>query len=891
MAEGDGMIEIPQELLAKARQDGELAPLMDQAFHNAAPIVRDSLEFFPEYTDHGPAHISAVMRSAWWLVAEKTRTACFTPQDAVALALSALLHDIAMHLTADGFRSLIAEGCAWKPLPGWNEPSWRQLWDDFFLEARRWDDRKLNQVFGERVAVRDFPDELLAVTDADRMLVGEFLRRHHPRLAHEIAVHGFPGAGGRAIPILPGGTDLELRDLLGLIARSHGLPLRQSLKRLRDGRVPGDSWHREALGIHPIFQMALLRIADYLQLQPERAPLGKLELRALRSTVSKLEWRAHACIREIIDGKSDDPELIFIRAKPRDVRSFLKVRQWLDGIQAELDQSWAVLGEVYGRQDERFDLSLRRVSSNIDDCGQLATEVDYHPEAVTFSMVGGKLLKLLVGPLYGDRPELGIRELMQNAVDAVRDREFLCGKDSRLEKLPEGDEVEHVVIDIEVDDEGTPVAVTITDMGVGMTAETVRDYFLRAGATFRDSDDWKNRRLDADGEPQVLKAGRFGVGALAAFLIGNRITVETRHLEAAPDGGIEFEAALDDEIVELRKIRRERSPGTTIRVTELINDWRLSKLLSQNNIWDFYALRHPRVARKSIRLVFHQSHYADAWRVVPDPRFDEVRVHFPVSEHPVLICNGIRIPEARYYVEWPDDLITAPEMPSIAITDNNGTLPITLDRTRLRSSVKLPGLLHPWLHDCLARALAWGMRCERIIGFSPWAATSNGFVLGTTKILEQLGIHRFVATNSMALWVPTPFPGIATSIHAGQCSGMELFASTEEISGADTEIQQMDDSFAFYLKKGGPSPTYDFADLIKAGCYSAKEYMLRDTSMPPSSITQAWLDLVHGIALPYDDSEREARFPGLYERFAEQIAFYRAVPEDKRPQLVQFFDP
>ena len=33
-----------------------------------------------------------------------------------------------------------------------------------------------------------------------------------------------------------------------------------------------------------------------------------------------------------------------------------------------------------------------------------------------------RLLTLLVEPLYGAKPEFGIRELLQNAIDAVRER-------------------------------------------------------------------------------------------------------------------------------------------------------------------------------------------------------------------------------------------------------------------------------------------------------------------------------------------------------------------------------------------------------------------------------------------------------------------------------------
>jgi hypothetical protein len=55
----------------------------------------------------------------------------------------------------------------------------------------------------------------------DRVLIGEFIRRHHARLAHEIALVGVPGPTGNAIQL--NALPPDLADLAGLIARSHGL--------------------------------------------------------------------------------------------------------------------------------------------------------------------------------------------------------------------------------------------------------------------------------------------------------------------------------------------------------------------------------------------------------------------------------------------------------------------------------------------------------------------------------------------------------------------------------------------------------------------------------------------------------------------------------------------
>ena len=45
-------------------------------------------------------------------------------------------------------------------------------------------------------------------------------------------------------------------------------------------------------------------------------------------------------------------------------------------------------------------------------------------EKIIFN-VSNELPKLLIGPLYGNDPTFGVRELLQNAVDSCREREFL----------------------------------------------------------------------------------------------------------------------------------------------------------------------------------------------------------------------------------------------------------------------------------------------------------------------------------------------------------------------------------------------------------------------------------------------------------------------------------
>ena len=141
----------------------------------------------------------------------------------------------------------------------------------------------------------------------------------------------------------------------------------------------------------------------------------------LRSPLSRREWDLHGCVRDV-NADQNDPELVVVNAEPPDVAVLLRLREWIDGIQAELDTSWAVLGETYGRFEglNRLGLSLCRVGSNIDD-GNFGARLGYVPHHVKFGVAEADLLSLMVRPLYGNKPKVGIREMIQNSIDAVRE--------------------------------------------------------------------------------------------------------------------------------------------------------------------------------------------------------------------------------------------------------------------------------------------------------------------------------------------------------------------------------------------------------------------------------------------------------------------------------------
>jgi molecular chaperone HtpG len=102
--------------------------------------------------------------------------------------------------------------------------------------------------------------------------------------------------------------------------------------------------------------------------------------------------------------------------------------------------------------------------------------------------------------------------LIDQTVDAVRELWQYAADhdDSKLKSISLADQKADVLIEIDRDTDGRLV-LTVIDKGIGMTAATVRDYFLKAGASLRTSDEWL-REFAPQGHSKVVRSGRFGIG-------------------------------------------------------------------------------------------------------------------------------------------------------------------------------------------------------------------------------------------------------------------------------------------------------------------------------------------------------------------------------------------
>ena len=174
--------------------------------------------------------------------------------------------------------------------------------------------------------------------------------------------------------------------------------------------------------------------------------------------------------------------------------------------------------------------------------------------------------------LYSDH-DIFYRELVSNGCDAV----------TKLKKLaligefeePEGEQYR---IDVSVNQEEKTI--TITDNGIGMTADEVREYINQIA--FSGAEDFLKKYKDKASEDQII--GHFGLGFYSSFMVAHRVTISTLSYkkDAKPvfwssDEGMEFEMSEGD--------KTER--GTTITLYlnedsyEFSNEYRAREVLNK----------------------------------------------------------------------------------------------------------------------------------------------------------------------------------------------------------------------------------------------------------------------------------------------------------------------
>ena len=339
----------------------------------------------------------------------------------------------------------------------------------------------------------------------------------------------------------------------------------------------------------------VLRVIDYAHINRERASNLARALRSEIGSDSVVHWDAQSHITGPI---RENDYLVYACTSPiDDVDAWWLFYDLASGLDAEIRSVREYLG---GRAVSADRFSLQGVKGS---------EV---PEAFTkFVPLGGRtapidiriqphsmerVVELLGGKqLYGPDQLAPIRELIQNARDAIELRNAFEQANDR--DLTSGQ------ITVALDEVEGHTRLTVRDNGVGMSRGVVTRHLIGIGSDFWHSAEFY-RDFGKAIETGFRPIGRFGIGFLSVFMLGDRIEVNTESAgspritlrlrglgrrgelsESAPTGNIGTEVCItlrsqiSELLSDLTSVVRARAPMLRIPIT--VRTRREGNVLSQ----------------------------------------------------------------------------------------------------------------------------------------------------------------------------------------------------------------------------------------------------------------------------------------------------------------------
>jgi len=192
-------------------------------------------------------------------------------------------------------------------------------------------------------------------------------------------------------------------------------------------------------------------------------------------------------------------------------------------------------------------------------------------EKGTISIHTENIFPIIKKFLYSDH-EIFLRELVSNAVDATQ-------KVKRLAQLGQyNGELGDVTVEVSFDKDTKTI--TISDKGLGMTAEEVKKYINQIA--FSGATEFMEKFKDSKDANEII--GKFGLGFYSAFMVANKVEINTlSYQEGATatkwtcDGSTEFEITKGE--------RKERGTDVILYINEdseeFLDKWKLQGILDK----------------------------------------------------------------------------------------------------------------------------------------------------------------------------------------------------------------------------------------------------------------------------------------------------------------------
>lgn len=446
--------------------------------------------FFDEFTVHDFSHCLEMIRMLDWIILPETKKV-MSEADWLLIVLACYFHDMGLLITRDEFD--------------------RRNETDFPRFCRE-------ELFGGSEG-KDYEEKVrkLSPEKMEQFLYQEFVRENHGKRirawiegkpAFQV---GFAEAAFDEVQSLLGKLPSTFKRDLALVCESHNLDDLHDTKKYGVSQPYGNS-EEETANVQ--YSAVLLRTVDLLQVTQHRTPAVLFRLINPTDPISQREWAKQGGVTRIrprigLD-KDGNPnpnapvDSIEIFAEFQDDIGFFGLTSYLVYARGQLRKSFEVVEKSRRVAPRRYAFPWKDIDdSHVEARGFLK-------QTFGFSLDQAKILDLLTGhTLYNDS-NVVVRELMQNAIDAVRLQAI-------IDQTPS-----NVSGQINVKWSNSEASLEIADNGTGMSQDTIENHLLKVGASKYQNTHFKEMY------PTFSSISRFGIGVLSAFMVADTVEIVTR---------------------------------------------------------------------------------------------------------------------------------------------------------------------------------------------------------------------------------------------------------------------------------------------------------------------------------------------------------------------------
>ena len=392
------------------------------------------------------------------------------------------------------------------------------------------------------------------VEDVDHEADFEALRGLHASQAERLAVSVWENEDSSASVYMI--NDPELREhygpLIGQIAASHHWDIEGVARQFAEPRPPAPflapDWSVDALKV-----ACLLRAADAGHLDGRRAPSFLLKILQMNS-LSRDHWVAQNHLGRLVVSPQDPTMLVVSSTSPftrEEAPAWWVAFDAIVLLDKEIKRCNDLLMSAPAFRRPCFARTRVAGSGRASETAKYVQTVGWEPTDSTIHVSDVAALVSSLGGenLYGkdvDRLEIALRELLQNASDAIAARQAIDTSSRSGE----------ITVRL-IKQSNAPSILQVDDDGTGMSQITMVKDMLDFGKSF-----WASERaaqefpgLHSSGYSSV---GQFGIGFFSVFMAASKVTVFSRRFDA---GITEVRCLSFNNGVSLRPILSKQRPG------------------------------------------------------------------------------------------------------------------------------------------------------------------------------------------------------------------------------------------------------------------------------------------------------------------------------------------